>query len=115
MLSELALTIRDRAAMRLRVEAERSGQRSEARFIICFSIAVVVGVLIFGRESDFLDAYDDGAGQLVFALVVGLFAYGIWWMVRLTRFDRPSRFLAHPGGFGNSEGSDGPNSRVEPR
>jgi tight adherence protein B len=94
MLSELALTIRDRAAMRLRVEAERSGQRSEARFIICFSVAVVIGVLVFGRESDFLDAYDDGTGQLVFALVVGLFAYGIWWMVRLTRFDRPSRLLA---------------------
>ena len=54
----------------------------------------MVGVLVFGRDSDFLDAYDDGTGQLVFALVVGLFAYGIWWMVRLTRFDRPARFLA---------------------
>ena len=94
MLSELAVTIRDRAGMRLRVEAERSGQRSEGRFIIGFSVVVVVGVLIFGRKSDFLDAYDDGTGQLVFAFVVGLFAYGIWWMVRLTRFDRPSRFLA---------------------
>ena len=34
LLSELAVTIRERASMRLRVEAERSGQRSEARFVI---------------------------------------------------------------------------------
>lgn len=94
LLSELASTIRDRAAMRLRVEADRSGQRSEARFIVGFSVAVVLGIVIFGRDTDFLDAYDDGSGQLVIALVVGLFAYGIWWMVRLTRFDRPARFLS---------------------
>lgn len=100
LLSELALTIRDRAAMRLRVEADRTGQRSEARFILGFSGAVVLGVLIFGRDSDFLDAYDDGTGQLVFGLVAGFFGFGAWWMARLTRFDRPARFLT----IGENEG-----------
>lgn len=94
MLSELALTIRDRAAMRLRVDADRSGQRSEARFIVIFSAIAIVGVLVFGRDSDFLDAYDDASGQAVFALVVMCFGYGGWWMSRLTRFSRPSRFLS---------------------
>jgi Flp pilus assembly protein TadB len=94
LLSELAGTIRDRAAMRLRVEADRSGQRSEARFIIAFSAIAITGVLIFGRDSEFLDAYDDGSGQLVLAFVIGCFAIGGWWMSRLTRFERPARFLS---------------------
>ena len=59
LLSELAGTIRERAAMRLRVEADRAGQRSEARFIIAFSAVAVTGVVVFGRDSEFLDAYDD--------------------------------------------------------
>jgi tight adherence protein B len=94
LLSELAGTIRDRAAMRLRVEADRSGQRSEARFIIAFSAVAIAGVLIFGRDSEFLDAYDDGSGQLVLAFVIACFAIGGWWMSRLTRFERPARFLS---------------------
>jgi tight adherence protein B len=94
LLSELAGTIRDRAAMRLRVEADRSGQRSEARFIVGFSAVVITGVLIFGRESEFLDAYDDASGQLVLAFVIACFAFGGWWMSRLTRFERPARFLS---------------------
>jgi Flp pilus assembly protein TadB len=94
LLSELAGTIRERAAMRLRVEADRSGQRSEARFIIGFSAVALTGVLIFGRDSDFLDGYDDGSGQLVLAFVIACFGIGGWWMSRLTRFERPARFLS---------------------
>jgi Flp pilus assembly protein TadB len=94
LLSELAGTIRDRAAMRLRVEADRAGQRSEARFIVGFSAVAIAGVLIFGRESEFLDAYDGSSGQFVFGFVVLCFAVGGWWMSRLTRFERPARFLS---------------------
>jgi Flp pilus assembly protein TadB len=94
LLSELAGTIRDRAAMRLRVEADRAGQRSEARFILAFSAASVLGVLVFGRDSEFLDAYDSLEGQLVFAIVVAMFVVGGVWMARLTRFERPARFLS---------------------
>jgi Flp pilus assembly protein TadB len=94
LLSELAGTIRDRAAMRLRVEADRAGQRSEARFILGFSAVAITGVLIFGRESEFLDAYDDTSGQLIFGFVVTCFAVGGWWMSKLTRFERPARFLS---------------------
>ena len=70
LLSELASTIRERATMRLRIEAERGGQRAEARFVLGFGIAVIVGVVIFGRGTSFLDAYDTATGQLVLALVV---------------------------------------------
>jgi len=97
LLAELSVTIRDRAAMRMRVEADRSGQRSEARFIIGFSAVSIGGIILFGSESDFLGAYDDTTGQLVLALVVGFFAMGGWWMARLTRFERPARFLSIGG------------------
>jgi hypothetical protein len=76
------------------VEADRAGQRSEARFIIAFSAVFIGGVAIFGRCSEFLDAYDTMTGQLVLALVAVLFTLGIRWLHRLTRFARPARFLA---------------------
>lgn len=93
LLSELAATIRDRAAMRLRVDAERAGHRSEGRFVIGFSVLVVVAILVFGRDTEFLDAYDDATGQLVLLLVAGFFGGGGWWLSRLTRYERPARFL----------------------
>lgn len=97
LLSELASTIRERAAMRLRVEAERAGHRSEARFVVGFSAVVIVGICVFGRDSEFLDAFDDATGQTVLALVVAFFGGGIWWLGRLTRFERPARFLSVGG------------------
>jgi len=94
LLTELAATIRERASMRLRVEAERSGQRSEARFVLGFGVVVVAGVVVFGRGTTFLDAYDTAAGQLVLALVAVLYGIGVWWLGRLVRFERPARFLS---------------------
>jgi tight adherence protein B len=94
LLSELATTIRERATMRLRVEADRAGQRSEAKFVLVFGIIVLVGVVIFGRGSSFLAAYDTAAGQLVLALVAAMYGFGMWWLSRLIRFERPARFLS---------------------
>ena len=94
LLSELAVTIRDRASMRLRVEAERSGQRSEARFVIGFGAAVIVAVIVFGQGTSFLEAYDSPGGQLVLAVVAGFYAAGMVWLHRLTRFERAARFLS---------------------
>jgi len=115
LLSELAATIRERATMRLRVEADRAGQRSEAKFVLLFGIVVLVGVVIFGRGSSFLAAYDTAAGQLVLALVVAMYGFGMWWLSRLIRFERPARFLSNPERFGITEGWGGSNPRVGPR
>ena len=57
-LSELAVTIRDRASMRLPVDAERAGQRGEARFVVGFGAVVITAVIVFGQSTTFLDAYD---------------------------------------------------------
>jgi len=93
LLSELASTIRERSTMRLRIETERGGQRSEARFVLGFGLAVIVGVVIFGRGTSFLGAYSSATGQLVLGLVALLYGGGIWWLRQLVRFERPARFL----------------------
>ena len=93
LLSELASTIRERATMRLRIEAERGGQRAEARFVLAFGIAVIAGVVIFGRGTSFLDAYSSATGQLMLGIVAVLYGAGIWWLRQLVRFERPARLL----------------------
>ena len=93
LLSELAATIRERAAMRLRVVAERSGQRSEARFVVIMGTAVIAAIIVFGQNTTFLDAYDSTTGQVVLAIVAALYGGGMVWLSRLTRFERPARFL----------------------
>mgnify|MGYP003457491860 CR=1 FL=1 len=55
---------------------------------------VIAAVCVFGRDSEFLDAFDDPTGQVVLAIVALCFFGGVWWLVRLTRFDRPARFLS---------------------
>jgi Flp pilus assembly protein TadB len=94
LLSELAVTIRERVAMRLRVEADRAGQRAEARFVVGFAGLAVAAIVIFGRGTSFLHAYDTLAGQAVLAVVAILYGTGMIWLARLTRFQRPSRFLS---------------------
>jgi Flp pilus assembly protein TadB len=94
LLSELAVTIRERAAMRLRVEADRAGQRAEARFVVGFAGLAVALIVIFGRDTSFLHAYDTLAGQAVLAVVAVLYGTGMIWLARLTRFQRPARFLS---------------------
>lgn len=93
LLSELATTIQDRATMRLRVEADRAGQRSEGRMVIGISVAVVALIVVFGRDTTFLGAYDDTSGQLALAIIAAMFFAGVAWLNRLTRFTEPARFL----------------------
>lgn len=93
LLSELAETIKERANMRLRVEADRSGQRSEGRMVIAFASVVIGAIGLFGRNTQFISAYDNAAGQIALAFVASLFLVGVIWLNRLTRFDEPARFL----------------------
>jgi tight adherence protein B len=48
---------------------------------------------VFGQNTTFLGAYNSVTGQLVLALVAGLYGGGMVWLARLTRFERPARFL----------------------
>ena len=65
LLSELAATITERANMRLRVEADRAGQRSEGRIVIATASIVMGAIVLFGRNTTFLGVQDSPTGQIV--------------------------------------------------
>jgi tight adherence protein B len=92
LLSALAATARERASMRLRVDAQRAATRSEVRSIIMTSLLFMVGITIFARR--FVEPYGTATGQLMLLLVVLIFGMGLWWLAQLGRFERPERFLA---------------------
>ena len=57
----------------------------------------MIAIALFGRDSQFLDSYDSAIGQLVLLLIATTFGIGMLWLSRLTRFERPARFLSIGG------------------
>jgi hypothetical protein len=82
-LATLAVSAREHASMRLRIERDRKRVRTVARG----TGAVVVGwtVLVYLISGRFFATYSTFTGQLVLLLVGGLFAVGIVGLARLDR------------------------------
>jgi tight adherence protein B len=96
-LSSLAQQTRHHAERRRIVEAERAPVQREVQMVSVVMCVLLAGVFAFGR-SEYLDAYDTAAGQIVLAMVLVAYLALIGWVVRLTKFPRPSRFLTVDGG-----------------
>jgi Flp pilus assembly protein TadB len=94
LLGALAAAARDLASMRLRIDAGRARTRTSVRIIIATTTAFAGLLVTFNR--DYLAAYDTVAGQLVLAVVGGLFATGFLGLARITAITQPGRFLAEP-------------------
>lgn len=92
LLSALAATARERASMRMRVDAQRAATRSEVRSIIIVSLVFMVGLTVLAKR--FVEPYSDATGQLMLLVVVSIFGAGLWWLTQLAKFSRPARFLA---------------------
>lgn len=95
LLSALAESARDDAAMRLGVNAARASTQTSVRVVAGITVAMVVGLLLLNRP--YLQPYHGVTGQAVLALVFALFAGGLFWLRHMSRFKAPQRFLA-PGG-----------------
>ena len=93
LLNELAVTIRERAAIRIRIDTSRAGDRTEARFVTAVAVAGITLPALVARQSTFFAAYRTAGGQLTLTVVIGLVAAGLVWLARLARFDHPARFL----------------------
>lgn len=91
LLTALAATARERASLRLRVDAQRAATRSEVRSIIVVTIVFMVALTVVARR--FVEPYSTASGQLVLLLVVVVFGSGLWWLGQLARFRKPERFL----------------------
>ena len=91
LLSRLAVSIRDDATMRVKVEVGRQRLRTSAKIILGSVAATVVMLMVLNRS--YLDAYDTLLGQLMLAVVGGVFAGGSWLMARMSDIDLPERFV----------------------
>lgn len=96
LLSRLAVSIRDDATMRVKIEVSRSRLRTSAKIILGSVAATVVMLLLLNRN--YLDAYDTVTGQLVLTVVGAIFAGGGWMMARMSDLDLPERFIPRQGG-----------------
>lgn len=92
LLGTLAVSARDEAGMRLRVEAARARLRTAVRVITGCTLATALGLLLLNRP--YLAFYGTAAGQAVLAVVAGLWAASLVWLGRMADFVTPERFLA---------------------
>ncbi len=95
-LTALAEQTRQQVDRRRLVEAERAPTRREVQALTLIMGALVVGLLVLGR-SQYLDAYDEPAGQLFLSASLAGYVALIVRVQRLAAFPRPSRFLTATG------------------
>ena len=82
--------------MRIRVEVGRTRVRTATKVIVGVVIAAVVFLAIANRS--YLTVYDSAGGQVMLAIVGGIFALGGWLLTRMAEIDLPERFTARAGG-----------------
>ncbi len=97
LLGSLAAAARDQATMRLRVEAGRARTRTSVKVIVGATGALVLGLALLDRG--YLAPYDTATGQLVLAVVGGVFLTAFTWLARMTRPVSVERFLTKDDGF----------------
>ena len=92
LLSRLAEATRGEARMRIRVEVGRTRVRTATKVIVGVVIAAIAFLTLVNR--DYLAVYDDAGGQIVLAVVGGIFAVGGWLLKRMAEIQLPERFTA---------------------
>jgi Flp pilus assembly protein TadB len=95
LLSRLAVSIRDDATMRVKIEVSRARLRTSAKIILGSVAATILMLLLLNRA--YLDAYDTLVGQFVLAIVGGIFAGGGWLLARMSELELPERFVPRRG------------------
>jgi Flp pilus assembly protein TadB len=90
-LTSLGDSARAELDMRQRVNAGRKSTRRSVQIVIGVTLAFVVGLAIFNPE--YVEPYGTPFGQVMLLVVLGLFAVGVLWLQRLSKFEMPARFL----------------------
>jgi tight adherence protein B len=102
LLSSLADSARQHAAMRMRIAAARARVRTAARIIIAVTILLTAGLLAWSRV--FLAPFDSATGQLMLLIVGGCFTSAFWWLHKISSFTQPPRILTGLPGTGPETG-----------
>ncbi len=78
-------------ALRLRVETSRASVRSGVRTVVVFSVLFAAGLALLAHS--YLSPYGSPTGQMVLAVVGGLYAAGLTLLVTLARPPATIRLL----------------------
>jgi hypothetical protein len=97
-LSAAATSARAAATMRLRIETGRARIRTSVRVTVLVFAAVAVGLVVLNRS--YLAPFDSSAGQLLLAIIGGLFVLSMWSLARLAQGRQPERLFGTVQGFG---------------
>jgi tight adherence protein B len=95
LLGTLAVSARDEAAMRLRVEATRARLRTAVRVITLCTASTALGLVVLNRA--YLQSYESAVGQVILAIVLAAWGVALWWLARMGDYVAPERFLASDG------------------
>lgn len=90
-LSSLATSTRAELAMRRAVQADRRSTRRGVQIVLVVTVLMALGLRLLNPS--YVAPYQSAVGQLVLAVVVGLFAAGFVWLHRLSRLPVPARFI----------------------
>lgn len=93
-LSSLATTAREELEMRRRIFADRAEIRRGTQIIVVVTVVFAGLLVVFG--GDYVRPYSTMSGQVVLAIVVGIFAGAFAWLRRLADQRPVARFLQRP-------------------
>ena len=89
LLSSLATTAREQAAMRTRTAIAQARTRTATRMITAITVGLALILLVIDRA--YLAAYDSATGQVILLWVAGIFALGLRWLKSLAVIPTPQR------------------------
>ncbi|MCU1395313.1 MAG: putative integral rane protein [Ilumatobacteraceae bacterium] len=92
LLSEIAASARQQAAMRMRIETGRARTYASSRALVVITLGLAVLLLLFSPR--FMSPYDSVTGQQVMLGIGALFAGALWGLVRMSRPAPAPRLLA---------------------
>jgi Flp pilus assembly protein TadB len=90
-LSALADSAREELDVRRKVAAERRSTRRSVQVVVAITLIMAAGLVLF--NSAYMAPYTSFVGQVVLAVVIGLYALGLLWLRRLAKIEVPDRFL----------------------
>jgi Flp pilus assembly protein TadB len=90
-LTSLAESAREELDMRRRINAGRRSTRRSVQIVVLVTVVFAAGLVLLNPS--YVEPYDSFVGQLVLALVIGIFGVSFAWLRRLSRFEMPDRFL----------------------
>jgi Flp pilus assembly protein TadB len=90
-LGSLSRSARAELAVRRSIDAERRSTRRAVQFVVGVTVVTALGLAV--GNPTYVAPYRGVTGQLVLAVVVGIFAVGFAWLARLAAMAAPDRFL----------------------